>query len=132
MRRIKALGLALVAAAALAALTGTGTASATTLCKTGGSPEAGCGAGKGEINAATDNVTLSSTNPVFTTAITGVTCKSSELTIDPQASTGSPVLGEVTAMSHSGDCTTSGGTACTVEVKNIPYNASFEGTSLKL
>ena len=130
MKYVKILGLAALAAMAVMAFVGAGTASATTLCKTSGSPEAGCGAGKGEINAETDNIVGTSTNAKLTSPIANVVCNHSETEIDPASSTGSPILGSITKLTFTGECRTEGGTACTVTVKNIPYEAELEGTTL--
>lgn len=130
MKYVKILGLAAVAALAVMAFVGAGTASATTLCKTGGSPEAGCGAGKGEINAETDNIVGTSTNAILTSSLTNVTCEHSETEINPESSTGTPIIGSVEKLTFTGNCKTSSGTACTVQVLNLPYGGSLEGDTL--
>jgi hypothetical protein len=123
VKYVKILGLAAVAAMAVMAFVGAGTASATTVCATGGSPQAGCPAGKGEYDGA---INATSTNPLLTNSITNVTCEHSATTIDPATSTGTPISGEVTALSFSGNCKTASGTACTVEVLNLPYPGTVE------
>ncbi|MFL5897748.1 MAG: hypothetical protein ACJ76D_04715 [Solirubrobacterales bacterium] len=125
MKYIRILGLAAVAAMALMALIGAGTASATTICATGGSPEAGCGAGKGEYSGP---VVAKSTNATLKTNITNVVCETSETTLNPSASTGTPSIpGEVSALSFTG-CKTEGiaPISCTVTVRNVPYEGSIE------
>jgi hypothetical protein len=130
VKYVKILGLTAVAAMAVMAFVGAGTASATTLCKSGGSPEAGCGAGKGEINAETDNIEGTSSNAILTSSLTDVTCKVSETKINPTSSTGAPILGTVENLNFKEDCTTASGTSCTVTVVNLPYSSSLEGTAL--
>src|SRR5206468_9990390 len=63
--------------------------------------------------------------------LANVECSDSATTINAFTSTGAPILGEVTALSFTG-CQTEGlvHTACTVTVKNLPYNASLEGRTL--
>lgn len=131
MRNATAFAVSALAASAAIAVIGLGTASATTLCKTGGSPELNCGSGKGEINALLDNIFGTSTNLIFTTSITNVTCTHSTLTIDPETSTGTPVTGTVTGLTFAETCKTSGGTHCKpIKVLNLPYHASIDDAAL--
>jgi|SRR6478672_6036642 len=132
MNHLKMLGFAMLVTTALAAFAGTSTASATTLCRTGGFPESGCGAGKGEINAASDNLELTSTNSVFKNSVSDVSCEDSEMTIDPATSTGAPVLAEVTKLAFHTKCETKSKQPCTVEVFNLPYPVTIEGSTLTI
>jgi len=118
---IKNLALAAIAAAALMALIGAGTASATQLCTDSG----------GICTEYSGNITGTSTNATLATNLANVECSHSETTINAFTSTGTPILGEVTALSFTG-CQTEGvvHTACTVTVKNLPYSASLEGKTL--
>ena len=121
MKWIKNLALAAIAAAALMALIGAGTASATQLCTDSG----------GICTEYSGNITGTSTNATLATNLANVECSHSETTINAFTSTGTPILGEVTALSFTG-CQTEGvvHTACTVTVKNLPYSASLEGKTL--
>jgi hypothetical protein len=127
MRYIKVLGLAAVAAMALMAVIGAGTASATTICATGGSPEAGCGAGKGEYSG---TVVGTSTNATLSTDLANVICSHSETTLTPASSTGAPTIGGVVdSLTFTGCETEVTHTPCKVTVRNLPYNASLEALS---
>lgn len=121
MKWIKNLTLAAIAAAALMAFIGAGTASATQLCTDSGS---GCTEYSGDITGTSTDATLA-------TNLANVECSDSATTIHANSATGTPILGEVTALSFTG-CQTEGlvHTACTVTVKNLPYSAELEGKSL--
>lgn len=121
MRYIKILALAAIAAAAFMAFLGAGTASATQLCTDSG----------GICTEYSGNISGTSTNATLATNLANVECSHSTTTINASSSTGAPITGEVTALSFTG-CQTEGlvHTACTVTVKNLPYNASLEGKTL--
>lgn len=132
MKYLKVLGLAAVAATAVMAF-GAGTASAAQICVPdtikfdGKCPTA---TAEREYNPATDTITATSSNPVLTSSITNVTCKESATTVAGSSSTGATISGEVTALSFTNDCTTAGGTSCTVTVVNLPYPSSLTSSEL--
>lgn len=132
MKHAKALGIASLAAILLVVVFGGGSAAAVQICKTV-SP----GTGDGKCATASDEkesdepATSTSTNAVFTTSVTNHTCSSSSMTVDPTASTGSPITGSVTNLSFA-HCTTSGGTACTMTVLNLPYHVVINAGSLTI
>lgn len=123
--------LVAVASLAAVALAAPGTASAVQICFKVASP---FGDTKCETEHAEkeyqEEIKSTSTNPVLTTSITNVTCEHSETTFDPGAATGSEIPGEIKALSFTGNCKTSNGTACTVQVLNLPYPSSIEGSVL--
>src|SRR3954470_6710603 len=92
--------LAAIAAAAFMAFIGAGTASATQLCTDSGGI---CTEYSGTIKGTSTDATLA-------TNLANVECTDSETTINAFASTGAPILGEVTALSFTG---------CRTEVTNI-------------
>jgi hypothetical protein len=129
VKYLKVLGLAAVAAMAIMAF-GAGSASAATkLCAVGGSPQGGCPAGKGEYSG---TIKATATNPLLTNSITNVTCNHSEVTLTANTSTNvepaTSITGSITALTFTGSCKTASGTACTVEVLNLPYEAHVQGT----
>jgi hypothetical protein len=129
VRYIKMLGLAAVAAAAVMAFVGAGTASATVICATG-SPEATvCGAGAGKMEYS-GPITGTSTNATLSTNLANVICAHSETTLTPSSSTGAPIVGTVSALTFTECETEVTHVACTVTVRNLPYNSSLEGTAL--
>lgn len=120
------LSIGTVAVALLAI--GVGSAPAATLCATGGSPEAGCGAGKGEYTG-----TISETAGDFfltTSSVLDFQCHSHR-SLSVGSSTGSPVPVTVSQFSLT-DCTTSSGTSCTLAVKNLPYDGSISEEALRI
>jgi hypothetical protein len=127
MKSYKTLVGLIALAVLLVACFGTGSALATTLCKTGGSPEAGCGAGKGE---STSEIVATGSLSV-TQEFADVSCTNSQLRIVPSSSTGTPVTGSVTSFSP-GSCFNQNGKFCSVIVRNMPWEAEFEGTTLTL
>jgi hypothetical protein len=131
VKYLKVLGLAAVAAMAVMAF-GASTAAATQVCvaATAGHPADGkCAAGERELTNG-ESVTGTSSNPVLTSSVTTVTCKESSTTVKANTGTGTPIAGEVTALSFANDCTTSSGTSCTVTVVNLPYTGSLETNKL--
>lgn len=139
MKYLKVLGLAAVAAMAVTAFVGAGTASAATkLCATSTKkPEVtanGCPTNKEEPakNASGKvHIEAESTEALLTTSITNVTCDVSKVTIEANSATNegnTSITGEVTSLSFS-SCETSGGTECTVTVKNLPYEGHLLGTT---
>jgi hypothetical protein len=123
VKRIENLALAAIAAAAIMAILGAGTASATQLCTDSG----------GVCTEYSGNVTGTSTNATLATNLVNVECEDSHATVNASSSTGEPILGEVTALSFTG-CHTEGPfpTQCSVTVKNAPYSASLERTTLTI
>jgi hypothetical protein len=120
VKYIKILALAAIAAAAFMAFIGAGTASATQLCTDSGGV---CTEYSGNINGTASNATLA-------TNLANVECSDSVTTINAFASTGAPILGEVTALSFTGCRTEVTLIPCTVTVRNLPYSASLEGKTL--
>lgn len=133
MKYIKILGLAAVAAMAIMAFVGAASASATTLCASeGGGAVMNCLGGKVSYgDNVNDRVVGTSTNATLSTSLANVVCSHSETTLNPNSSTGAPITGTVEALSFTG-CETEAlpHTPCTVNVVNVPYNASIEGTAL--
>src|SRR4051794_32610909 len=119
VKRIKNLAVAAVAAAAFMAFLGAGAASATQLCTDGAG---------GVCTEYSGNITGTSIDATLKTNLANVECEDSHTTINAWTSTGSPIFGEVTALTFTG-CQTEGlvHTPCTVTVKNLSYSASFEG-----
>lgn len=128
MKYLKVLGLAAVAAMAVMAF-GAGTASAAQICVPG-TGDGKCATSNEREYTPGTNITATSSNPVLTSSITTVTCKESSTTVTGTASTGAAISGEVTALSFANDCTTSGGTSCTVTVVNLPYPGSLTSSEL--
>jgi hypothetical protein len=118
---IKNLALAAIAAAAFMAFLGAGTASATQLCTDSG----------GVCTEYSGPITGTSTNATLATNLSNVVCEDSHTTINASTSTGTPIFGEVTALEFSG-CQTEAAlpTPCTVTVKNLPYKAELETSTL--
>lgn len=128
MKYIKALGPAFLLASAIVIL-GASSASAAQICAVGVFGDEKCATTSNE--AETDApIEATSTNSVLTTNVATVTCEHSATVLDPNSSTGTPITGSVAALSFTGNCKTNGGTACTVTVVNIPYQASLETGAL--
>jgi hypothetical protein len=119
---IKNLTLAAIAAAALMAFVGAGTASATQLCTDSG----------GICTEYSGTIKGTSTNATFATNLANVECAHSATTIVANSSTGTPILGEVTALDFTECQTEVVHTPCMVTTKNLPYNASLEGRTLTI
>jgi hypothetical protein len=128
VRYLKVLGLSIVAVVAMTAFFGASSASAVQLCKTVnfGSGDGLCPTILDEAESS-DPIFSTSTEWVLTTSATNITCENASMTVDPATSTGSPIAAEVTALSATGNCKTTGGTACTVTTVNLPYPAAFTG-----
>jgi hypothetical protein len=120
MKLTEKLVLAAIAAVAFMAFIGEGTASATQLCTDSGS---GCTEYSGDITGTSTNATLA-------TNLANVECSDSATTIHANSATGTPILGEVTALSFTGCRTEVTLIPCTVTVRNLPYSAELEGKSL--
>lgn len=135
MKYLKVLGLAAVMAVAMMAVFGSASASAeqtVQICKQVPSPDGDgkclTGLTEREYDGA---IPLTSENPVLTTNVAIVTCEHSATTTDPEASTGTnSITGSITALSFTGNCKTNGGTACTVTVVNLPYEAHLYTNNL--
>lgn len=136
MTYIKGVSLAIIAAAAIVAFGGAGTfagpdtAQAAKFCAPGKVEDAGCGKGK-KKEPYTGVIVWELIGWVLTTNITNMTCSTSEMEMEFSSSEGTPISGAVTALSLAG-CETSGGTACTATVNNLPYEASVETSALTL
>lgn len=126
MKHLKMLGVAAVAAMGLMAFIGAGTASATELCSTNTSP---CTGTKYLSGTSVSAQLKSGTSAVLTSSITTVTCKKSTVTGKTTSSGGKGVAvsGEITGLTFT-ECTTTNGTACTVNSVNKNYSASIVAT----
>jgi hypothetical protein len=135
IRVIKGLSLSLTALMVFGALDATGSASAAQLCVPVDAKHATDGkcptVAEREVTPG-EPVAMTSSNVVFTTSTTTVTCKESSMTTKVNTATGTPIAGEVSALSFTNDCTTSSGTSCTYTVVNVPYSASLESGNLKV
>jgi hypothetical protein len=128
MKHLKVLAISAIAAMALMAFAST--ASADVLCKAAPNKSGECPTASGDYASGTTFV-ATSTNPVLT--VTGgltpkVTCKESKVELK-NSNTGSntpggAVSGEVTDLTFTNDCTTEGGTSCTITTTK-GYNVSI-------
>lgn len=129
MKSYKTLGGTAALLALLVVCFGVASASAATLCKTGGSPEAGCGAGKGE---STSEMVAKAASVSITNSWSNITCSGSEIKIVPSSSTGTPVLGSIGTFNMGLPCKTAAGGACTLTINNLPWEVEIEGSNLAI
>jgi hypothetical protein len=135
MRTIKVMLLPLVAIVVFGAIGGAGIASAAQIClpiDVSHATDGKCPTNVEREATPGELFAMTSGNMVFTSSLTSVTCKQSSMSTKFNSATGTPITGEVTALSYTNDCTTSSGTSCTVTVVNLPYSASLESASLKV
>jgi hypothetical protein len=119
------IGIAL-AAICLAAAAFASSASATVLCESSTAP---CPV-QSTVEEG-ESLQMESVNTVLTSSLVNVTCSKSTAQLEINGAggeAGEAVTGTITSLTFSG-CKTSGGTACTVTTKNLPYDASLEATS---
>jgi hypothetical protein len=132
VKHLKVLGLAMVAAMAVMAF-GAGSASATQICLTNQSEgDKKCATATTERELVkNESVVGTAKNPELTNDITDVTCENSSVTGKLTSNnTVTPLTGEITALTFTGNCKTASGTACTVTVKNLPYSGSLTSSAL--
>jgi hypothetical protein len=128
MKHVRILGLAVVAAMAFMAFAGT--ASADVLCKGAPTKSGECRTATGDFSAGTTFKAIS-TNPKLT--ITGsftayLSCEESGIELKATSTggntPGSAVSVEITDLIFTGDCTTAGGSSCTIST-----TAGYTGTA---
>jgi hypothetical protein len=129
MKQLKIIGLAVVAAMALTAFVGAGTASAATqICKVNTETPACSEANQYPSGTALKAGLKAGTSAKLTTAGAlinpTITCTVSSVAGKTTANSGTPLPGEVTAMSFSGCTNSFNGKKCTPKTLNLPYPAS--------
>jgi hypothetical protein len=128
MKKMRMLGLCVVAAMAAMALIGAGTASATKLCSENTSPcPAGNTYGKGTSIKAQ---LVAGTKSVMSSGFVTIECSESTMsgkTTSAGGGAGVPVTGEITSVTWK-SCKTSSGSSCTASSLGTPWPAEVSGS----